>query len=102
MRWHRANEGATLYSVLNAWRAWRYALDDVLGSKLDGAAWTSMRWPDTEVIAAAVDLRHGRARRSSRIALAALLDHDLLTVDADCHLRRSSVDGATWLPSSDG
>jgi hypothetical protein len=34
MTWHRAHEKATLYSVLNACRAWRFAEDDVLGSKL--------------------------------------------------------------------
>jgi hypothetical protein len=39
MAWHRAHEKATLYSVLNACRAWRFAAVDVLGSKLEGAAW---------------------------------------------------------------
>lgn len=44
MRWHRQHERATLYSVLNASRAWRYATEGVLGSKLDGAAWARQRW----------------------------------------------------------
>ena len=54
MAWHRVHEKATLYSVLNACRAWRFAVDDVLGSKLDGAAWARARWPDAGVIDAAV------------------------------------------------
>jgi hypothetical protein len=60
MRWHRAHEKATLYSVLNACRAWRFAVDDVLGSKLEGAAFARTRWSVPAVIDAAVDLRHGR------------------------------------------
>lgn len=60
MRWHRAHEGPTLYSVLNACRAWRYAVDDVLGSKLEGAAWARTRWRRAQLIDSAVELRHGR------------------------------------------
>lgn len=60
MAWHRTHEGATLYSVLNACRAWRFAEDDVLGSKLAGADWARARGTDTELIDAAVALRHGR------------------------------------------
>jgi len=60
MRWHREHEGATLYSVLNGCRAWRFAADDVLGSKLAGAEWTRPRWPVPDLVDAAVDLRHGR------------------------------------------
>ena len=60
MRWHREHEKATLYSVLNASRAWRFAVDDVLGSKLEGARWAGDRWPVPSLIDAAVDLRHGR------------------------------------------
>jgi hypothetical protein len=37
MAWHRAHAKATLYSVLNARRAWRCAEHDKLGSNLDGA-----------------------------------------------------------------
>ena len=61
MRWHRQHERATLYSVLNACRAWRFAVEDVMGSKLDGAAWARTRWPRPDVIDAAVALRHGCA-----------------------------------------
>ena len=60
MRWHRAHEGPTLYSVLNACRAWRYAVDDVLGSKLEGAGWARTRWRHPQLIDSAVELRHGR------------------------------------------
>ena len=60
MAWHRINEKATLYSVLNACRAWRFAATDVLGSKLEGAAWARARWADPNVIDAAVALRHGQ------------------------------------------
>ena len=60
MRWHREHEKATLYSVLNASRAWRFAVEDVLGSKLDGARWARRHWRTPSLIDAAVDLRHGR------------------------------------------
>lgn len=63
MRWHREHEKATLYSVLNASRAWRFAVEDVLGSKLEGAAWARRRWRVRSLIDAAVDLRHGRPAR---------------------------------------
>ena len=63
MRWHREHEKASLYSVLNASRAWRFAVDDVLGSKLDGATWARRRWRLPSLIDAAVDLRHGRPAR---------------------------------------
>ncbi len=62
MVWHRAHEKATLYSVLNACRAWRFVADDVLGSKLEGAAWARLRWSNTGVIDAAVALRNGADR----------------------------------------
>ena len=54
----RSREG-DLYSVLNACRAWRFAAVDVLGSKLEGAAWVRARWPDPGLIDAAVALRRG-------------------------------------------
>jgi hypothetical protein len=61
MAWHRVHEKATLYSVLNACRAWRFADVDVLGSKLEGADWARERWPDKAVIDAAVAHRRGEA-----------------------------------------
>lgn len=75
MRWHRAHERATLYSVLNAARAWRFANDDVLGSKLDGASWARSRWRDPSLIDAAVGLRHGRPARLDERGVDELLDH---------------------------
>jgi hypothetical protein len=60
MRWHRDHERATLYSVLNGSRAWRFAVDDVLGSKLQGAEWARARWKRPSLIDAAVALRHGQ------------------------------------------
>jgi streptomycin 3"-adenylyltransferase len=59
MRWHRDHEGATLYSVLNACRAWRFTAENALGSKLEGAAWASPRWAHPELISSAVALRYG-------------------------------------------
>ena len=75
MRWHREHEKATLYSVLNASRAWRFATENVLGSKLEGAAWARERWSSSWVIDAAVDLRHGRAATLDAAEVDALLDH---------------------------
>lgn len=59
MQWHREHEGATLYSVLNACRAWRFAAESALGSKLAGAAWARSRWTHPELIDSAVALRQG-------------------------------------------
>jgi hypothetical protein len=73
MAWHRAHEKATLYSVLNACRAWRFAEEDVLGSKLEGAAWARARWADPDVIDAAVALRRGQAASLDQVAVDALL-----------------------------
>ena len=61
MRWHRDHEKATLYSVLNAARAWRFAAEEILGPKLEGAAWARERWSDPATIDAAVELRHRRS-----------------------------------------
>ena len=75
MRWHREHEKATLYSVLNAARAWRFAAEDALVSKLEGAAWARERWSSVSVIDAAVDLRHGRPATLDAAEVEALLDH---------------------------
>jgi hypothetical protein len=73
MAWHRAHEKATLYSVLNACRAWRFAETDALGSKLEGAAWARPRWPDPGVIDAAVALRQGNDATLDEAGVDALL-----------------------------
>lgn len=75
MRWHREHEKATLYSVLNATRAWRFAAEDTLCSKLEGAAWARERWPNPSVIDAAVDLRHGQTATLDAVEVDTLLDH---------------------------
>ena len=73
MAWHRAHEKATLYSVLNACRAWRFAAEDELGSKLEGAVCARARWPDTGLIDAAVALRRGQDAALDEPAVDALL-----------------------------
>jgi hypothetical protein len=73
MAWHRAHEGATLYSVLNACRAWRFAEEDVLGSKLEGASWARARWTDPGLIDCAVALRRGEEAALDGSAVDALL-----------------------------
>ena len=75
MRWHREHEKATLYSVLNGSRAWRFAVEDVLGSKLEGARWARPRWQTPSLIDAAVDLRHGRSARLDAEEVDRFLDH---------------------------
>ena len=75
MQWHRANERGTLYSVLNAARAWRFAEEDVLGSKLEGASWARERWRDPSMIDAAVELRRGRPAVLDERGVDELLDH---------------------------
>ena len=75
VRWHREHEKQTLYSVLNATRAWRFAAEDALGSKLAGAAWARDRWPGAWIIDAAVELRHGRPATLDAAEVNMLLDH---------------------------
>jgi hypothetical protein len=75
MRWHREHERATLYSVLNATRAWRFAVDDILGSKLEGAQWARKRWAAPWLIDAAVELRHGRVALLDGVEVDRLLAH---------------------------
>ena len=75
MRWHREYEKATLYSVLNASRAWRFAVEDVLGSKLDGARCARGRWRAPSLIDAAVDLRQGGRARLDAAEVDRLLAH---------------------------
>jgi hypothetical protein len=75
MRWHRKHEKATLYSVLNASRAWRFAVEDVLGSKLTGASWARSRWRRPSLVDAAVDLRHGRRAHLDEDEVDEFLEH---------------------------
>lgn len=73
LEWHRTHERASLYSVLNACRAWRFAEENVLGSKLEGATWARARWPSPELIDAAVALRRGEQGSLDGSAVDALL-----------------------------
>ena len=73
MAWHRAHEGVSPYSVLNACRAWRYAAEGVLGSKLEGAAWVRARWHDPGLIDAALALRRGQDASLEESGVDALL-----------------------------
>ena len=75
MRWHRQHEKATLYSVLNAARAWRFADENVLGSKLEGAEWARRRWLDPTSIDAAVELRRGRRAELDPAKVDELTEH---------------------------
>jgi hypothetical protein len=86
MAWHRAHEKATLYSVLNACRAWRFAVEGVLGSKLEGAAWARASWPDTGSIDAAVALRRGQEATLEEARVEALLS------SVATHLRAAAMD----------
>ncbi|KAB8140385.1 DUF4111 domain-containing protein [Chloroflexia bacterium SDU3-3] len=56
--WHHTHEGTSANAVLNACRAWRYAAEGVMGSKLDGAAWAMQQLDEPGLIAQA--LRHRR------------------------------------------
>lgn len=82
MRWHRRHERATLYSVLNGSRAWRFAAEDVLGSKLAGATWARSRLRNPSLIDAAVDLRHGRPAHLDEDEVDGFLDHVEHALDA--------------------
>jgi hypothetical protein len=73
MAWHRTREKATLYSVLNPCRAWRSAAVDVLGSKLEGAAWARTQRADAGLIDAAVALRRGQEATLDEAAVDAFL-----------------------------
>ncbi len=75
MRWHDTHERLGFYSVLNASRAWRFAVEDALGSKLDGAKWARARWREPSLIDAAVELRHGRPAALDDHELNVFLDH---------------------------
>ena len=75
MRWHRSHERLGFYSVLNGCRAWRFASENLLGSKLEGAAWARTRSTDPGLIDAAVELRHGRPAELDDRDVSAFVDH---------------------------
>ncbi len=95
MRWHREHEKAMFYSVLNASRAWRFAVEDVLGSKLDGARWARGRWRASSLIDAAVDLRHGRPARLDTVEVDRFLAHvERVLARAEQNATSSAMNGA--------
>ncbi|MGH9186743.1 MAG: hypothetical protein ACRD0U_13155 [Acidimicrobiales bacterium] len=53
----------------------RFAAEDVLGSKLEGAAWVRERWRRRALIDAALQLRHGRHADLDAHEVDAFLDH---------------------------
>jgi streptomycin 3"-adenylyltransferase len=56
--WAEENASPT-YQVLTAARAWRFAAEDVICSKTDGAQWARQRVDDPRVIDAALEHRRG-------------------------------------------
>lgn len=69
--WAVAN-GSPAYQALNAARAWRYAEDGVICSKLDGAAWAAGRGHD-RVLAEAAAFQRGERQAPPDAAAAAAL-----------------------------
>ena len=59
LAWHAANEPALHQSVLNAGRAWRYAVEGVWSSKDAAATWALARAEDPGLIRMALAVRHG-------------------------------------------
>ena len=85
---HRDHEGATLYSVLNACRAWRFTAEDALGPKIEGAAWTRPRWAHPELIDSAVDLRHGNSADLEASQVDEFLEHVESVISSTLEERR--------------
>jgi hypothetical protein len=75
MAWHRAHEMLSCYSVLNSCRAWRFAEENAMSSKVDAATWAVARWADTGIIENALRLRRGQSGSLAADGVAALLDH---------------------------
>jgi hypothetical protein len=59
LAWHRAHEGASANSILNACRGWRYAVTGQWGSKRAGAAWARQQPGCPPIVAQAEQLRQG-------------------------------------------
>ncbi len=76
VRWHRENEEARPDdAVLNACRAWHYAVEDAWVAKLEAARWARPRARDGDVLRDAVALRLGdRRRRPAPAGVSRFLD----------------------------
>src|SRR5205814_604480 len=57
--WHSEHEGSSANAVLNACRAWRYALTGAWSTKTAAAEWALERGADRGLIDGAVELRAG-------------------------------------------
>jgi hypothetical protein len=59
LAWHAANEPVLHQTVLNAGRAWRYAVEGAWSSKDAAAGWALARTEDPELVRTALAIRHG-------------------------------------------
>jgi hypothetical protein len=59
LAWHAANEPVLHQSVLNAARAWRYAVEGVWSSKDAAGGWALARTEDPALVQTALAIRHG-------------------------------------------
>ena len=75
VRWHQEAEDAREddNAVLNACRAWRYAVEGVWSSKPDAGAWAHARVDDPDLISHALTVRSGDGRRLDRQRVDAFL-----------------------------
>lgn len=62
IRWHATEPARADDAVLNACRAWRYAIEGVWSSKPAGGAWALARPGASQLVAEALRARHGKAR----------------------------------------
>jgi Aminoglycoside adenylyltransferase, C-terminal domain len=76
LRWHAEHGAAAAENaVLNACRAWRYAVEGTWSSKRDAARWAQLRLDDPRAVDAALARRYGdRPYRADEHAAAALLE----------------------------
>ena len=64
LAWHAANEPVLHQSVLNAARAWRYAVEGVWSSKDAAGGWALARTADPALVQTALAVRHGDRTRA--------------------------------------
>jgi Domain of unknown function (DUF4111) len=60
LRWHESHEPSGANSVLNACRAWRYAVEEVWSSKTAAARWAVDHGGDARLLSQALAVRDGR------------------------------------------
>jgi predicted nucleotidyltransferase len=59
LHWHQACDGASADAVLNACRAWRYAVEGVWSSKRDAGAWALGLGAEGDLLGKALAMRRG-------------------------------------------